>query len=64
MQINANGRITNKECQAIDRASERTAFLELSELVKANLLEHGVLLELIAFINLKRQKNSNEQMSQ
>jgi ATP-dependent DNA helicase RecG len=41
LYVKEHGRITNKEYQAIDKASERTASRELSELIKANLLEQG-----------------------
>lgn len=41
LYVKEHGRITNKEYQAIDKTSERTASRELSELIKANLLEQG-----------------------
>jgi len=41
LYVKEHGRITNKEYQALEKASERTASRELSELIKANLLEQG-----------------------
>lgn len=41
LYVKENGRITNKEYQGINEASERTSSRELSKLIKTNILEQG-----------------------